>query len=211
MSAAKKKRSGPHPRSARMREEILWAAAEVFARKGYRAATMQAIAKAAGYTAASLYTYFHSKEEIFRALLGTLKAEMMATFDEPVPSGLSFAQRLELLLLRQYEVTERRRNALNLLLQYASEVVPDELSPGSDGHAAFANAFSRWMESNRADGDLGETPPGDAAILLMGISHTFFIEWLTGRRKGRLTEAAPHVVRFFLHGVSTARPRGPRR
>lgn len=204
-AAAKKKRSGPHARSARMREEILWAAAEVFARRGYRAATMQEIAKAAGYTAASLYTYFASKEEIFRALLQTLKAEMMATFDEPAPSGLSFPQRLELLLLRQYDVTERRRNALNLLMQYASEVAPDELSPASDGHTAFANAFSRWMKENASEGDLGETPVAEAAILLMGISHTYFIEWLTGRHKGRLTEAAPHVVRFFLHGVTGGR------
>ena len=204
-AATKKKRTGPHPRSARMREEILWAAAEVFARRGYRAATMQGIAKAAGYTAASLYTYFRSKEEIFRALLDMLRAEMLATFDEPIPSGLTFAQRLELLLLRQYEMSERRKTAITLLLQHASEAAPEELSPASAGHAEFSVAFTRWIRKNAGEGDLGETPPEEAAVLVMGISHTFFVEWLVGRRKGRLTEAAPHVVRFFLHGVTGGR------
>jgi AcrR family transcriptional regulator len=49
---------------ARIREDIVEAAARAFSRHGHRRVTMQDIAREAGYTAASLYTYFRSKKEI---------------------------------------------------------------------------------------------------------------------------------------------------
>lgn len=194
----------PHPRSARMREEIVLAAAETFAKKGYRATTMAEIAAAAGYTAPSLYTYFKSKEEIFRAIVKGLKAELLETYDERLPMSLSFAQRLELLLLRQYDVSERRRSAIQLILSTTSEVAPEELSPASDGHQAFCNAFERWIGEHATKKDLGGVTAKEATRVLMGISHAFFQDWILGRLEGRLTDAAPRVVGYFLRGISGA-------
>lgn len=198
----KKTRSGPHPRSERMRQEIVMAAAEAFAKKGYRATTMQEIAAAAGYTAASLYTYFKSKEEIFRAIVKNLKADLLGTYRERLPAGLSFAQRLELLLLRQYELSERRKTAIQLILSTTSEVAPEELSPASDGHKAFCDAFEAWMAEHASPKDLGGATPQEAARVLMGISHAFFQDWILGRLDGRLSDAAPRVVSYFLHGIA---------
>ena len=199
----KKTRSGPHPRAARMREEIVLAAAGAFAKKGFRATTMNEIAAAAGYTAASLYTYFKSKDEIFVALFQQLVGEMLSTFDEPVPSGLDFGQRVELLLLRQYELAERRRDAFFLLISNMSEM-PKECGGPEDGHTQFVDRFATWMRENAGEKDLGETSADDAARVLMGVSQIWFKEWLLGVRKGRLSDAAPAVTNFFLHGVSGA-------
>lgn len=48
---------------------ILEAALLVFSQKGYKAATNKEIAQEAGITAAALYWYFPSKEELFRAVV----------------------------------------------------------------------------------------------------------------------------------------------
>jgi len=45
--------------------QITSAALEVFSRKGYRAATMQEIAEAAGITKGTIYLYFKSKTDLF--------------------------------------------------------------------------------------------------------------------------------------------------
>lgn len=200
---ARKTRSGPHPRAERMRYEIVQAAAGAFARRGFRATTMNEIAAAAGYTAASLYTYFKSKDEIFVALFQELVAEMLSTFDEPVPSGLDFGQRVELLLLRQYELAERRRDAFFLLISNMSEM-PKGCGAPADGHQQFHRRFTEWMRENATAKDLGETSVDDAARVLMGVSQIWFKEWLLGVRKGRLSDAAPVVTSFFLRGVSGA-------
>lgn len=52
----------PKPRQLRRRREIMDAAAEIFARKGYHAATTRDIADRLGMQPGSLYYYFESKE-----------------------------------------------------------------------------------------------------------------------------------------------------
>ena len=52
-----------------IREAIIDIAREIFARYGYRKATMDAIARAARKGKSSVYYYFKNKEEIFQAVL----------------------------------------------------------------------------------------------------------------------------------------------
>ena len=49
--------------------EILDAALKVFAQKGFAAARMDDIAKAAGVTKGTIYLYFENKEEVFKSLV----------------------------------------------------------------------------------------------------------------------------------------------
>jgi AcrR family transcriptional regulator len=51
------------------RDEIITAAKEVFARKGFHATTIADIAKRAGLAYGSIYWYFDSKDELFHALM----------------------------------------------------------------------------------------------------------------------------------------------
>jgi AcrR family transcriptional regulator len=53
----------------RRRDEIMAAAKEVFARKGFHATTIADIAKQAGLAYGSIYWYFDSKDELFHALM----------------------------------------------------------------------------------------------------------------------------------------------
>src|SRR5258708_27149631 len=49
--------------------EILDAALKVFAQKGFAAARMDDIAKAAGVTKGTIYLYFENKEAVFKSLV----------------------------------------------------------------------------------------------------------------------------------------------
>ena len=64
--------SNDEPKWRRRKEarpgEIVDAALEVFAEKGFAAAKLDDIARRAGISKATLYLYFETKEEIFRAV-----------------------------------------------------------------------------------------------------------------------------------------------
>src|SRR5574341_676438 len=91
---------GPRERAKQhARRDILLAAAGVFARRGYAAATLQELAEAAGFAAPSLYRYFRSKEEIFRSLVELVIGEVEATFQARVDRARPLGARLEGLLL----------------------------------------------------------------------------------------------------------------
>ncbi len=55
----------------RQREEILSAALELFSEKGYRNVSMQEIAQKAEFGVGTLYNFFQSKEDLYKALVKT--------------------------------------------------------------------------------------------------------------------------------------------
>ncbi|WP_026436655.1 TetR/AcrR family transcriptional regulator [Acidovorax sp. JHL-9] len=62
------------------RQAILDTAAEVFQEMGFERTTMAAICERLGYSKATLYNYFGSKEELFSAVVfGATEAEFQAT------------------------------------------------------------------------------------------------------------------------------------
>lgn len=60
------------------RERLVAVAAQVFATRGYRQATMDEIAQAAGAAKGTLYLYFKDKEALFYAVFEWLTAQMLA-------------------------------------------------------------------------------------------------------------------------------------
>src|SRR5215470_19271528 len=85
--------------------EIVEVALEVFAEKGFAAAKLDDIARRAGISKATLYLYFETKEEIFRAVARAAVASLLQAlegqaegfdmpFDELAPRLLSRAARM---------------------------------------------------------------------------------------------------------------------
>ena len=67
----------------RRREAVINAACEIFAKYGYRKASMQDIAQAAGLSKSVLFKYFGTKEQLYRTVF-TLSSEAIANVDNAV-------------------------------------------------------------------------------------------------------------------------------
>jgi AcrR family transcriptional regulator len=64
------------PKGKRTWAHILASARRVFARTGYVAATMSAIAEESGTSLGGLYRYFTNKEDVFESLIGNIHEEL---------------------------------------------------------------------------------------------------------------------------------------
>jgi AcrR family transcriptional regulator len=177
----------------RTRQEILGAAARVFAQAGYHGATMQAIAREAGFTAASLYAYFSSKDGIWEAILQDAKQALLATYDAPMPPRLSFRERLELLVRRQFEVIADRREPLRVLLQDGPRPLSVRGPPPE-----IAARMAAFLEESRAT---LRCPPDECTAVLFGILQAYFVPWLEDERQDAKAHAR-RTVGYFLDGVS---------
>ncbi len=62
----------------RTREHLLTAAADVFSRRGFHAASVEEVAEAAGYSKGAVYSNFASKDDLFLALLDRHLAQELA-------------------------------------------------------------------------------------------------------------------------------------
>lgn len=96
------------------REHLLDAAAQVFAERGFHGATLDEVARVAGFTKGAVYSNFESKDDLFLALFKANyeheMAELVATLDS---SAVPPANRLsDFVALIQSESREARTSTL---------------------------------------------------------------------------------------------------
>jgi AcrR family transcriptional regulator len=107
------------------RELILDAAARVFARRGYKGASIDQIAAEAGFSKGAVYWNFASKEELFFALLDErIDQRIRALFEitEAAPGGREMEARVSLGLSA---VLEQERELVLLFHEYSAMAVRD--------------------------------------------------------------------------------------
>jgi len=197
----------------RIREDILEAAARAFTKHGYRSATMRAIAREAGYTAAALYTYFKSKDEILEALSLFLHTQLLGRFDEPLPPGLTFPQKLALLVHRHLASAEQYRDLYALIVTiHPPAALGRSPNRNRKGNVPQRSPFwildeqiarlAKWLSENAAEGDLGPHSPEVAARFLVSIGHGFLWEWVSGGPHALTREKlAETILDLFFHGI----------
>jgi AcrR family transcriptional regulator len=74
-------------RRQQTREYLLQAAAQVFAERGFYAATLDEVAAAAGFTKGAVYSNFKNKEDLFLALLEDAYAREMTALRATIESS----------------------------------------------------------------------------------------------------------------------------
>lgn len=88
------------------REQLLLAAAQVFAQKGFYGASIDEIAQVAGYTKGAVYAHFSTKDDLFLALLDQSLDRESPIWTQIIEEGMSIddnAQELEKELLTEYK------------------------------------------------------------------------------------------------------------
>ncbi|HWM84342.1 MAG TPA: helix-turn-helix domain-containing protein, partial [Kofleriaceae bacterium] len=192
---------------ARTREDILVAAARALGRRGFGSVSMQDIAAEVGFTAPALYAYFDSKEEIFSELKLMLHSELWATFRPPPPAGQSFRRRLSILLGRQLEWADHRRDVFLafVAMRARGEAVPFGAraeSADDEGPRGYLRAMAGWLRqaAERPD-DLGSCDPDEAASVLLGMCHGFLLRWVLSGSQTRLADDTERILDLFFHGV----------
>jgi AcrR family transcriptional regulator len=79
--------TNPGSSSDGRRQDILEAAREEFARRGFDATTMRDVADAAGMKAGSLYRHFASKDELLATILNRFSSSLLAAMEELVATA----------------------------------------------------------------------------------------------------------------------------
>jgi AcrR family transcriptional regulator len=83
-------------------EEIISAALEVFADRGFAATKLEDVARRAGVTKGTIYLYFENKEALFKALIRQTIVPVLAQGEELAKSFTGSARELFERLVREY-------------------------------------------------------------------------------------------------------------
>jgi TetR/AcrR family transcriptional regulator len=194
------------PRSAGFddqREQILAAAARVFAQRGYTAATMQQVAAASGVSKATLYHYVRDKHDLLALITRSHVARLEALQAEVAALGLPAAEHLRQLILRfmhAYARAEHEHRVLTEDVKFLDEGPRVEvLSAQRRVVAGFAESVAA-LRPDLAPAQWA-TP---LAMLLFGMINWTFT-WLKAGGALDHDSLAPVVADLFFGGLGAVK------
>lgn len=155
-------------RGRETREAILRAAEEVIGQRGYSAASITDITRAAGIAQGTFYIYFEGKEHVFRELVAEMGRLTRKTLSAAA-AGAKDRLGAERLGLKAFLDIAAARPTLYNIVEEARFVDPDSYN---DYFTSFARGYARNLEAAARE---GEIRPGNALIrawALMGMAVT---------------------------------------
>lgn len=207
-------------KSESRRQAILEAAAEVFQQMGFERASMADICARVGYSKATLYSYFASKEELFyEVMTQATEAEYQATLDaldpqvgDIEPALRQFGERLLVLLyspqvqaVRRLVVAEAGRSDLGRRLY--------DMGPARGMEVVVA-----FLRDAMDEGKLRRADPRVAGLHLRGLLEgewldSFLFQIVDKLTRKQIAETAERAVAVFMaaYGPPDAGKRAPPR
>jgi len=192
----------PNPElRAQRKEEILAAAAHVFAQHGYSAADLDQVGRKAGVAKATIYLYFRNKEALFLATVDDAMQRLTQAIDvvrDTVHDPLQVIDRA----IRVYlEFFDRNPHYVELLIQERAQF-KDRKTPTyfehQDANLGPWRALVRSLIGAKRVRDV----PIDRIVNVVGelVYGTMFTNYFAGRRRS-VAQQHKDIVDIVWHGI----------
>jgi len=186
------------------RDQLLAAAARLFANQGYTATTMQQVAEAAGLGKATLYHYVRDKPALLAAIAGGHVARLEALVCEVAAESLPPEPHLARLIERFLRAYAHAQHEHRVLTEDVKFLPAPEREALLEGQRRVVQAFADAVAALRPELAAARLAKPVAMLLFGMINWTF--TWL--RADGALTHEAmaPLVTRLFVGGLLALPP-----
>lgn len=193
------------PRTERGRKtlkRLLAAAAGEFGERGFHEAAITGITARAGVALGTFYTYFDSKEAVFRALVQDMSRATRAHVAEAV-AGAPDRIAAERLGLAAFIAFVRAHPELYRIIEEAQFVAEDAYR---EHYLTFARGYARNLAKARGRGEIAEGPDEPRAWSLIGMSVFLGMRYGLWQRDMAPEDVADAAIALVAEGL---RPRTP--
>ncbi|WP_224242662.1 TetR/AcrR family transcriptional regulator [Hyalangium gracile] len=189
------------PRSA-----ILNAAGEVFARFGFKKASMEDIARRAGVGKGSIYLHFESKDELFEACLRLSQAQAIAELETVVRRATTPEDQVRAFIQCKLEQTSRMAHGQRLQVETIFEMGTQALRLMPELQEKETALLARILTEGNAQGVFAVAAPHPVAMGLVETLAAFSVKLLTLGSSAPFREALDAYFDVFIRGLVP--PRG---
>lgn len=109
------------PQYAQRREQLLGVATSIFAERGFQSATMDDIAKEAGFTKPILYQYFESKTELYHEIVAQLAESLLTSLERAVKAAETPRAKIEVAYRVYFEMVVSETDTFRILFIHSHE------------------------------------------------------------------------------------------
>lgn len=187
------------------RERILGEMIELFQERGFRGATLDALAARLKVTKPFIYQFFDSKQQLIATVYERGAEQLLASIDEYLEKDAPAATRLYE-FIRAFALQNIESRAISVVFgQEESNLPPDTLETIRNIHRQFDKKLASLIEDGKKSGDFTVEEPHIAGLAISGM-----VRWIhRWFHEGRLNsdEVASLFADYALNLVGYKGPR----
>lgn len=192
-------------RYERRRQEVVDAAAKVFAQRGYHATSIEDLIEATGLTRGGLYHYTQSKRELLLAVIDELMEPLLARATEILRTPQTPETHLrELMRIWLEHVASHRWH----VIVFSQERHTLQHEPGweqvRDARERFEKLLSDVLARGRGDGSFSMSDPQLGMLMLLGTVN-YTPQWYAPAGRLRPEQIAERYCDMLLDGIRSTR------
>jgi TetR/AcrR family transcriptional regulator len=186
------------------RLEILGAAMNFFAQKGFERTTVDEIAGRANIGKGTVYLYFKNKEAIFRAIIEQGLTDMEKIIFESTRQG-DFIRQLHTFIYNNLKYIETNREFYRMFLKerLTFKLLSDEQSYRliMEKHQSLFSLMRHVIQQGIDQGYLRPGIPDDYVTAISGIINHFAGHWIVFETAGSMTAKTDFIMEIILSGI----------
>jgi AcrR family transcriptional regulator len=159
------------------RQEILEAATKSFTLYGYKATTVEQVAKIANVGKGTIYTFFSNKEELFQEVVMQLVREMKVETDKTIDVSLDFMYNAHIALMKLLQYRERHLLMAKLLEEEQAIRTPEVKQMLQKIENEIISYVSMRIRNGIEKGEIVQCNEQHVAYLLFKSYLAFIVDW----------------------------------
>lgn len=180
--------------SADRRKQIVEAAAKCFALMGYKATTMEHVAKIAGVGKGTIYTFFAQKEELFDEIMRNFIQEMRGLAEQVLDDDKPLFDNMHPLLFELLDF--RRQHELTIRLSHEVKEIgtPKAIEGMRQVERAILEFVRRKVQDSLDKGEIKPCDPEITAFVILKLYVAFVHDW---DKRGTLPLSNRNIAELF--------------
>jgi AcrR family transcriptional regulator len=184
------------------KQSILEAAAKSFSMFGYKATTMDQVAKIANVGKGTIYTFYSNKEELFSEIVAEIIEEMRHVADRSIDPELSFFENAHRALTSLLEFRNQHQLTVKLIQEekeLGTRIVHHELNRLEQ---VIISYIQEKIEKAIFRGEIRECNPEVTAFLMLKLYIALIVDWEENHAPLTKEEIASLFELYFIKGLS---------
>ncbi|MCF8090301.1 MAG: TetR/AcrR family transcriptional regulator [Desulfotignum sp.] len=181
------------------RDKIREMAARVFADQGFEGTTIRGIAKAGGISAASIYYYFDSKEELLYQVLDETMSTGLKLMTDIEKKELNQKEQL-IEILRMHTMTAINFDKMKLLVHEQNCLTPDHRAELKLKQTQYMSRLTGLFDSLKSNGQMRDLDSKVCAFAFFGMV-SWAYRWFNPDGNISTQQLSEHFSKIFTQGI----------
>jgi len=186
------------------RQLIVDAAAKSFSLFGYKATTMDGVAKIANVGKGTIYTFFTNKEELFQEIMNRMIGDMKRLAEQAIDPGRKFFDNLNAALELLLDFREEHELALKLSQEMREIGTPMALEGLQQLERAVVGYIASQVKAAVEKGEIKPCEPQMTAFVMLKLYMALTVDWKKTQEPLKKEEVAERLRFYLEQGLAPA-------